>query len=184
MITIITGPMFSGKSREVFNILDRCYYKKKTFVVFKPKLDTRLDNVIFTRNGKTINAINISNSEEILNYLEGIDLVVIDEVQFLDLGIVEIVRKLVFMGKEVLLAGLDKDINGKPFGCIGDLLALADNVIKLKSVCHNCGKDATFSIRLTSEGKIDSSTEIKIDVAGEKNFKYEARCYDCFNSNL
>ncbi len=181
MLTVITGPMFSGKSREILNIVERYKYAKKKVILFAPEIDKRKKGKIYSRTGLEVPCNIIKNSKEILDIVKDENLIVIDEAQFLDDEILDVVIKLILDSKEVLIGGLDKKTNLKPFGPMPQLLALADKVIKLTSICPICGKEATNSIRIVN-GKRDLSDEIKIDYQNEnKGYKYEPRCYNCLD---
>jgi len=165
MIEVITGSMFSGKSKELKRRLEREVYAKKKIIVFKPSIDTRTEHVS-THDGETIKTISISKPEEILKY--NADVIGIDEVQFFDRSIIDVVKKL--NNKKIIISGLDMDFMGNPFETTILLMGIADKVDKLKAVCVKCGNDANISYKLTN-------SQERIDVGN----MYEARCWKCYN---
>lgn len=177
-LEIICGPMFSGKSEELIRRIKRAKIARQNVVVFKPRIDDRYEaECICSHDGNNIQAINITNSEEILNYInEDTDVIGVDEVQFLEGDTVSICRGLVSEGKRVICAGLDMDFRGEPFGCVPNLLAIADSVTKLTAVCMNCGKPAIFTQRLV-DGKPARYDDPLILIGAKES--YEARCRKC-----
>ena len=143
-INVFTGPMKCGKSQRIYNELKRQLIAGKDVKVFKPAIDTRFgDDVIVTRSGNSIKAININDISEIEKY--DADLYFIDEFQFLD-GSVDAIDKLAASGKKFYIAGLNLTSEKKPFGKMGDLMCIADNVEMMTSVCEVCKSDqAVFS---------------------------------------
>ena len=173
-IEVITGPMFAGKSAELIKRAESLIYAKKKFLVFKPKTDNRWDeNAIKSRTGAEINSIIISKPKEILEHLEtkGLRAIIIDEVQFFDKGIIDVLQIAAGKGKRVIVAGLDMDFKMRPFGPLPQIMAVAEFVTKLSAVCFNCGRAAHFSKRI-----IGSATKT-IEIGDES---YEARCRKCF----
>ncbi|HHW68295.1 MAG: thymidine kinase [Epulopiscium sp.] len=177
-LEIICGPMFSGKSEELIRRIKRAKIAKQNVLVFKPKIDTRYEEeCICSHDGNNIKAISISNSEEILNYInEDTDVIGIDEVQFLEGDTVSVCKGLVAEGRRVICAGLDMDFRGEPFGCVPNLLAVADSITKLTAVCMNCGKPAIFTQRLV-DGKPAKYNDPLILIGAKES--YEARCRKC-----
>ncbi|WP_058486034.1 thymidine kinase [Defluviitalea phaphyphila] len=177
-LEVICGPMFSGKSEELIRRLRRAKIAKQNVLVFKPKIDNRYENeYVCSHDGNNIKAINITNSEEILEYIDAeTDVIGIDEVQFLEGDIVSICRKLVKEGKRVICAGLDMDFRGEPFGLVPQLLAVADNITKLTAICMKCGKPAIFTQRLV-DGKPAKYDDPLILIGAKES--YEARCRKC-----
>lgn len=172
-ITVITGPMYSGKTTELLSFVEIYNIGRKKTVIFKPSIDNRYGvDVVSTHTGFKVRAHRISSSKEILNYIsEDIDAVFIDEIQFFDVGLVEIVKKLVFSGIDVYCAGLDISYLENPFETTSKLLAIADEVIKKKAVCEKCGEHrATYSYKIVPDGG-------EIDVGGKE--KYIAVCREC-----
>ena len=177
-IEVICGPMFAGKSEELLRRINRLNYAKKKFLVFKPKIDDRysIDEVV-SHNKKAYKAIPISKGEEILPYInKDIEAICIDEVQFFDDGIIEIIDKLADMGKRVICAGLDMDFKGDPFKITSILLAKAEYITKLTAICCVCGKEATRTQRLIN-GEPASVNDPIIMVGASES--YEARCRHC-----
>jgi len=174
-IEVICGSMFSGKSEELIRRVHRVQIAKKKVQVFKPTIDTRYSiQYIYSHNGTKIEAINISNSKELLEKTEpDTEVVAIDEAQFYDKGIVTICQKLADQGRRVMVAGLDQDFRGEPFGPMGNLMAIADEVIKLHAICMVCGEEATMTQRLI-EGIPAKYTDPVVLIGASE--RYEARC--------
>ncbi|AMD81089.1 thymidine kinase [Mycoplasmopsis canis PG 14] len=170
-LEIITGPMFSGKTEELLKRIKILEITEINTMVFKPSFDTRFDaKKIVSRTGAKTKAIVIKNSKEILDHWnEEYKAVAIDEVNFLDEGIFEVIDKLVLSGVRVIASGLDMDFLRRPFGVTPGLLAIADEVKKLKAVCLVCKSDAAFSFR--------KENNEQLNVLGDQ--EYEARCRRC-----
>lgn len=186
MITIICGPMFAGKTTEIWKVLDRSFYEQKSSVAISPTSDTRGDsNQIVARNGLTKNSITISddirkNEDAIFKFLRvenSYDVVVFDESQFFK-GITSLVRRLHKDGVEVYCAGLDTDYRMQPFGEMGELLAIANRVKKLTAVCKKCQGEASRTQRI-----IDGVESLSGDLVliGDSE-SYESRCDSCYRS--
>jgi thymidine kinase len=177
-IEVICGSMFAGKSEELIRRVTRLEYAKKKIKVFKPIIDNRYSNDEIVSHSKyKTKAINITYANDILNHIEqDTYAVVVDEVQFLDREIIEIAEKLANEGKRVILAGLDKDFRGEPFGVMPDLLARAETVTKLTAICSVCGMPATRTQRLVN-GKPARYDDPLILVAATES--YEPRCRKC-----
>lgn len=174
-IEVITGSMFSGKTEELIRRLKRAQIAKLNVEIFKPKIDTRYDeNDIVSHNQNAIKSTPVNTTEEILLLSENCDVVGIDEAQFLDQSIIEVCNKLSFQGKRVIVAGLDMDSRGLPFGSMPQLLAVAEYVTKVHAICVKCGDIAHFSYR-----KTDAENLILL---GEHDI-YEARCRTCFQEH-
>ena len=175
-IEVICGGMFSGKTEELIRRLRRAAIAKLAIAIFKPKLDTRFKKEQIVSHNKTaMNSILINKCESILNNAEKYNVIGIDEAQFFENSIVEVCQKLARINIRVIVAGLDKDFKGKPFGPMPYLMAEADHLVKLRAICTLCGRSASNSQRMTKEiGKV---------VIGELD-KYEARCRNCFNNLL
>jgi thymidine kinase len=174
-IEVITGSMFSGKTEELIRRLKRAQIAKLNVEIFKPKIDVRYDeNDIVSHNQNTIRSTPINTAEEILLLSGNCDVVGIDEAQFLDQSIIEVCNKLSFQGKRVIVAGLDMDSRGLPFGSMPQLLAVAEYVTKVHAICVKCGDIAHFSYR-----KTDAKNLILL---GEHDI-YEARCRTCFQEH-
>lgn len=174
-IETITGSMFSGKSEELIRRLRRGIYAKQKVIVFKPAIDDRYHKEkVVSHDGNEIEAINISTSREILNQdLGDVDVIGIDEVQFFDGEIVNIVEQLAKNGHRVVVAGLDMDFRGEPFEPMPKLLAVSEQVTKLQAVCAVCGSPSSRTQRLINgePAKIDDP----IILVGA-NESYEPRC--------
>jgi thymidine kinase len=171
-IEVITGSMFSGKTEELIRRLKRAQIAKLNVEIFKPKIDIRYDeNDIVSHNQNAIRSTPVNTAEEILLLSGTCDVVGIDEAQFLDQSIIDVCNILSFQGKRVILAGLDMDSKGLPFGPMPQLLAIAEYVTKVHAICVKCGDIAHFSYR-----KSDAENLI---ILGEHDI-YEARCRTCF----
>lgn len=175
-IEVITGPMFSGKSEELIRRLKRAQIAQRRVACFKPDLDVRYHrNAISSHSAQMLDALTVANVEELKSVLmpmiDVIEVVGIDEAQFLDGSLVSLANELVRLGRRVILAGLDTTFTGEPFAPIPDLMAIADEVIKLSAVCMRCGAAAVHTQRLGS-----SQSLVLVGAAGV----YEARCRACF----
>lgn len=175
-IEVICGSMFSGKTEELVRRLKRAQIGRQKVQVFKPIIDNRYSaDHVQSHDANRILSRPVSDAREILNLVDDNTRVVgIDEAQFFDDSVVDIAQKLAYRGIRVVVAGLDLDFMGQPFGPMPKLLAVAENVTKLQAVCMVCGGPATRSQRLSApEGK----SEDKV-LVGAKDF-YEARCRFC-----
>lgn len=181
-LEMICGPMFSGKSEELIRRLKRTMLAKQPTVIFTPQIDDRyLKGHICSHDGKHLEAIPITSSEEILEHITPETKVIgIDEVQFLSGDTIGIIMGLVAEGKRVICAGLDKDFKAESFGCIPELLALSDDVTKLTAICMSCGRPANFTQRLI-EGRPASYDDPIILIGASES--YEARCRLCYELN-
>jgi thymidine kinase len=170
-IEVICGSMFSGKTEELIRRLKRVEIANLKAEIFKPSFDTRYDEVkIVSHDANKINSTPIDNSQTILLLAQGVDVVGIDEAQFFDDQIAIVCEKLAFSGMRVIVAGLDMDYTGKPFGQMPNLLAVADYITKLHAICVVCGNIANVSYR-----KIKTGGQVLL---GEKDI-YEPRCRIC-----
>ena len=177
---IITGPMSCGKTEELLRRVKRCIIAQKRVKVISPEIDTRTKgDYIESRNGLWLDAITVRHAREIINKISPEDEVVaIDEIQFFDSEIVPAIKKLVEHGKRVIASGLDLDFKGEPFGCMPELLCIADRVDKLTAVCMKCGSaHATRTQRLINGFPADKSSPL-IMIGGDET--YEARCIKCY----
>lgn len=174
-IECITGSMFSGKSEELIRRLRRGVYAKQKVVVFKPTIDDRYHKEkIVSHNGNAIEAINISKASEIWQHdLKGVDIIGIDEIQFFDRTIVDIVQELARKGYRVITAGLDMDFKGEPFEPVPEMLAISEHITKLQAVCAVCGASSSRTQRLI-DGK-PAKIDDPIIMVGA-NESYEPRC--------
>lgn len=171
-IEVICGPMFGGKTEELIRRLRRAQYAKQKILIFKPRTDNRYgDDHIISHDQNKLESRRVKTSKEILKHAGEADVIGIDEAQFFDETIVPVSRKLANSGKRVIIAGLDKDYLGEPFGPIPLLLIEAEYITKTLSICVQCGNPANFSYR--------TSSDTRQIVVGEKD-KYEARCRKCF----
>lgn len=172
MIEVICGGMFAGKSEILIHRLKRAAYAKKKIVAFKPAIDSRYSvSDISSHSGQTFNSIAVLNASDILKYVKDEEVVGIDEVQFFDNYIIDVVEILQKRKVDVYIAGLDLDSMGRPFGSMPHLLSVAEKVTKISAVCMECGADATRSQRLvkTDEQVLVGATD-----------SYEARCFNCW----
>lgn len=171
-IEVVCGSMFSGKTEELIRRLKRAQIANQKVQIFKPKKDTRYhdDNVV-SHDENALASIAIDKSTQIYDLLEHVNVVGIDEAQFFDSDLITVCQKLAVKGIRVVVAGLDMDFRGQPFGPIPGLLAVAEYITKVHAICPHCGSLATHSYRL--------SEEKETVVLGEKD-KYEPRCRICF----
>jgi thymidine kinase len=179
-LEVICGPMFAGKSEELIRRLNRAHIAHQKILVVKPVLDTRgATDSITSHNGATFHARPINSSQELLDLaLAGeYDVIAIDEVQFFADDIVAAIRTLIAYSKRVIVAGLDLDYRSEPFGPIAAILALADTVTKLQSICTLCGSDAYRSQRIIN-GKPARYSDPIIMIGAEES--YQARCKQCY----
>lgn len=177
-IEVITGPMFAGKTEELIRRVRREAFAEKNIVVFKPSIDQRYAlNEVVSHNNNRVQSFPVSRSEEMLSYIkEETEVVAIDEVQFLDEGVVAIIQSLANRGVRVIVSGLDQDFRGLPFTFMPQLLALAEEVVKLTAICVKCHAPATRTQRLVN-GK-PAFFEDPLILIGAKD-DYEARCRHC-----
>lgn len=177
-IEVICGSMFSGKSEELIRRVRRVQIAKKKVQVFKPTIDNRFAiQYIYSHNGSKIKAINISQPKELLEKLDpDTEVIAIDEAQFYSDDIVSICQKLADEGKRIIIAGLDQDFRGEPFGPMPKLLAIAEYVSKLQAICMVCGNPASRTQRMVN-GKPAKYSDPTILVGAKET--YEARCRKC-----
>ncbi len=174
-IEVICGSMFSGKTEELIRRLNRARLAKLKVEIFKPAVDKRYHETnVVSHNDTSIRSSPVDFAGDILLLSGNCDVVGIDEAQFFDEDIVRIVQILANQGKRIILAGLDMDFEGKPFGPMPSLMAISEYVTKVHAICMRCGDLAAFSFRLTEEKE-------KV-LLGEKE-SYEARCRKCFLEN-
>ena len=178
-IEVIAGVMFSGKSEELIRRVRRSLIAKKRVQVFKSHLDNRYSGVfsVGSHDGRTIEAVPVDSTEQIALRLDPLaQVVAIDEVQFLDSGIVALANSLANRGRRVILAGTDTDFRGEPFGPMPQLMCVAEVVDKLHAICVLCGGPATRNQRLIAgtPARYDSP---QVMVGGAE--AYEARCRNC-----
>src|SRR6187551_1129070 len=171
-IEVVCGCMFSGKTEELIRRLNRAIIAKQKVEIFKPAIDKRYDEVkIVSHAERAIRSTPVNFASDILLLAGDCDVVGIDEAQFFDEAIVDICNTLANQGKRVIVAGLDMDYEGRPFGPMPNLLAVAEFVTKVHAICAQTGELASFSFRLTeNQGQV---------LLGEKD-KYEARSRKAF----
>lgn len=172
-IEVVCGSMFSGKTEELIRRVNRARIAKVNVEIFSPVADTRYDkSALVSHNLNSIPSKAVSKAAEILPLAAHIQVVGIDEAQFFDEELPNLVLALANSGVRVIVAGLDMDFKGRPFGTMPQLMAMADSVTKLHAVCVKCGQQAMYSYRL-----VPNESQILL---GEKE-SYEARCRNCFN---
>lgn len=171
-IEVVCGCMFSGKTEELIRRLNRALIAKQKVEIFKPAIDKRYhDEKIVSHADREIRSTPVNFASDILLLAGDCEVVGIDEAQFFDDAIVEVCNQLANSGKRVIVAGLDMDYEGKPFGPMPQLLAVAEFVTKVHAICAQTGELASFSFRLN-----ESNAQV---VLGEKD-KYEARSRSAF----
>ena len=171
-IEVICGSMFSGKTEELIRRVRRAQIAKMDTIIFKPKVDDRYSpEHIVSHNQMKLNSKIVETSDEILTQSQKAEVVAIDEAQFFDDDIVEICKILAKQKKRVIVAGLDTDYRGEPFGPMPNLICEADYVDKLRAICVKCGNPATYTQR--------TSKDSQRVVIGETDI-YEARCRNCY----
>ena len=175
-IELITGSMFSGKTEELIRRLRRAQFAGLKVEIFKPALDTRYSETrVVSHDEKSINSTPVDNASSILLLAGDVDVVGIDEAQFFDESIADVCNKLADSGIRVLVAGLDMDFMGKPFGPMPALLAIAEYVSKVHAICMRCGNLAQYSHR--------KSKDSQVVLLGEKDI-YEPLCRSCYNKAM
>ncbi|WP_028910033.1 thymidine kinase [Prevotella sp. AGR2160] len=175
-IEVICGSMFSGKTEELIRRLRRAKFAKQETGIFKPAIDTRYSKEdVVSHDHRSIPSVTVETSREILEKCADLDVVGIDEAQFLDKGLVSVCNRLANEGVRVIIAGLDMDYKGQPFGPIPALLAVADEVTKVHAICVRCGAQAYVSHRLVSD-----KTRVLL---GEQQ-EYEPLCRKCYQEVL
>ena len=185
-IEVICGSMFSGKTEELIRRLKRAKIANQRVEIYKPKIDTRYDDLnVVSHDANSILATPIDDSYKLLEnvmarhevttesgtWQEGVDVVGIDEAQFFDKNLTEVCQKLALKGIRVVIAGLDMDYRGEPFGPMPQLLAVAEYITKVHAICSHCGNLATHSYR-----KVANNQQVML---GEKD-TYEPRCRTCY----
>ena len=177
-IEVICGSMFAGKTEELIRRITRIRLAKKEVVVFKPVIDDRYAKIeVVSHSQRKVKSIPINNSSEIFANLTSLPYAVaIDEAQFFDEGLINVIEKLANMGVRVIVAGLDLDFRGEPFGIMPFILARAEYVTKLHAICQVCGEPATRTQRLIDNKPAFYEDQIILVSAQDK---YEARCRHC-----
>jgi len=172
-IEVISGSMFSGKTEELIRRMKRAQFANQKILIFNPRKDVRYDEkAVVSHDENSLESIPIEHSHEILAVDRDIHVIGIDEAQFFDMELPEVCEKLAILGIRVIVAGLDMDFKGRPFGPVPAIMAKAEYVTKVHAICPHCGNLATHSYRL--------SAEQEQVVLGEKD-KYEPRCRVCYN---
>jgi thymidine kinase len=175
-IEVICGSMFSGKTEELIRRLKRAKIAQLRVEIFKPASDTRYhDEDIVSHNQNSIRSTPVLSASEILLLAGDCDVVGLDEVQFFDESIVEVANSLANQGKRVVIAGLDMDFKGIPFGPMPHLMAIAEYITKVHAVCVQCGDVANYSYRI-----VDKEETVLL---GETE-SYQARCRACFQASI
>ena len=171
-IEAITGSMFSGKTEELIRRLKRAIFARQTVEIFKPSMDNRFSQTeVVSHDENAIRSTPVENSSNILLLAGDVDVVGIDEAQFFDKGLVDVVQELANLGIRVIVAGLDMDFKGNPFGPVPGILAISDYVTKVHAICVRCGNIAQFSHRF--------SDKKQVVLLGEKDL-YEPLCRNCY----
>ncbi len=171
-IEVICGSMFSGKTEELIRRLKRAKFAKQKVEIFKPSVDNRYDEVkVVSHDSNEIQSTPVPSSSNILLMTSEVDVVGIDEAQFFDSELPNVCNQLANSGVRVIIAGLDMDFLGNPFGPMPALMASAEYITKVHAICMRCGNLANHSYRITEENSLV--------VLGETN-NYEPLCRDCF----
>ena len=172
-VEVIAGSMFSGKTEELIRRMKRAKIAQQKTMIFKPKVDTRYsDNEVVSHDANAIESTPVEKPEDILYLAEKYEVIGIDEAQFFSKLLVEVCNRLADKGIRVIVAGLDMDFKGKPFGPMPELLSIAEYVTKVHAICMKCGHLAQYSHRLSDSDKLF--------VLGEKDI-YEPLCRSCYN---
>jgi thymidine kinase len=174
-IEVICGSMFSGKTEELIRRLRRAEFAKQDLILFKPAVDQRYsEKNVVSHRGTEFNAVLVASAKDILNNVDNQKVVAIDEAQFFDEDLVEVASELSGRGIRVILAGLDMDYTGTPFGPMPALLASAEYVSKVHAICVSCGNLAQFSNRLVAD-----TDQVMLGAVEE----YRPLCRSCFNKS-
>lgn len=172
LIEVITGSMFSGKTEELIRRLKRAKIARQKVEIFKPIVDNRYSETeVVSHDENAIQSIPVSDSTKILDLASDVQVVGIDEAQFFDDGLIEVCNKLADRGVRVIVAGLDMDYKGRPFGPIPGLMAIAEYITKVHAICQRCGDLAQYSFR--------KSKEEELVLLGELD-EYEPLCRKCY----
>lgn len=171
-VEVIAGSMFSGKTEELIRRLRRAMFAGLRVEIFKPSVDTRYsEDKVVSHDEKSIMSTPVENTASILLLASGVEVVGIDEAQFFDSSLADVCTRLADAGSRVIVAGLDMDFSGRPFGPMPALMAVAEYVTKVHAICVRCGNLANYSHRKTKDEKIV--------VLGEKDI-YEPLCRTCY----
>jgi thymidine kinase len=172
-IEVICGSMFSGKTEELIRRIKRVEFAQQKLLLFKPTIDNRYhDENVVSHKGSSFNAIPVLNSDAILTHWKKERIVAIDEAQFFDMGLIDVCNDLAKQGVRVIIAGLDMDYLGKPFGPMPQLLCAAEYVTKVHAICVSCGNLAQYSHRMTK-------TDGQVLVGAVES--YQPLCRACYN---
>jgi thymidine kinase len=175
-VEVIAGSMFSGKTEELIRRMKRARIANLKTEMFKPHIDKRYDDSdVVSHDKNALNAIPVESSSQLLLMTSDVDVIGIDEAQFFDMGLPDICNQLANNGVRVIVAGLDMDFKGNPFGPMPYLMAIADFVTKVHAICIECGALAQFSFRKVHEDK-----QILI---GETD-SYQPLCRECYNKKI
>ena len=171
-IEVICGPMFSGKTEALIKQARKELINNQNIHVFKPSIDNRYSNSNVVSHSKNkIECTVVNSAIEILNFSKNKNTILIDEAQFFDEKIIDVCQELAKNGKKIIIAGLDRDYEAKPFGQMTNLISISNNTTKLTSTCSICKKTAEYSFRITEE--------VNQVLIGESE-KYEPRCESCY----
>ena len=175
-IEVVCGSMFSGKTEELIRRLRRAQFAKQKVEIFKPAIDTRYsDEEVVSHDHNAIPSTPLDSSASILLLSSDIDVVGIDEAQFFDMGLVDVCNELANRGVRVIIAGLDMDYKGIPFGPMPALCAIADDVTKVHAICVKCGNLAYVSHR-----KVEAEQRVLLGETAE----YEPLCRECYQKAI
>lgn len=169
-LEVICGCMFAGKTEELIRRINRIKYAKKSIIVFKPIIDDRYDRTqVVSHSNQRVDSIPIKDSSEVLKYIDKLPYsVAFDEVQFFDEGLIEVIDRLANSGVRVIVAGLDQDFRGEPFGIMPALMAKSEYITKLQGICMVCGAPATRTQRIIDGHPADYDDQTILVSASEK----------------
>lgn len=171
-IEVICGSMFSGKTEELIRRLKRTKIAGQRIKIFKPELDVRYSKFdVVSHDSNALESTPVNGAKEILKLAQNHDVVAIDEAQFFEMDLIEVAENLANKGLRVIIAGLDMDFKGRPFGPIPNLMAIADDVLKVHAICVNCGRPAQFSNRINQNQHMVFLGEMR---------EYEPLCRSCY----
>jgi thymidine kinase len=175
-VEVITGSMFSGKTEELIRRLRRAQFAGLKVVIFKPAIDKRYSETrVVSHDERSITSTPVDHPSAIMLLAGDADVIAIDEAQFFDTSLVDVCNQLADAGTRIIVAGLDMDFMGNPFGPMPGLLAIAEQVTKVHAICMRCGNLAQYSFRKTDESQVV--------LLGEKNL-YEPLCRSCYNEAI
>lgn len=175
-IEVVCGSMFSGKTEELIRRMKRAKFARQRVIIVKPVIDTRYSDAdVVSHDRNVIPSTPLKTAAEILSLAAEVDVIGIDEAQFFDEGLVDVCNQLANRGIRVIIAGLDIDYKGNPFGPMPALLAIADDVMKVHAICMKCGNLAYVSHR-----KVDVEGQVLL---GEKT-EYEPLCRECYRTEM